>query len=71
MSDVVRWARHKRLRIAHAFTDLSPGEKGVVQPIMHCATFPHPDVIEDDLAERCAACERAVQRLEAASRQTP
>jgi hypothetical protein len=61
----IMWARHKRLRLAHAFTDLSAGERGVVEPIEHCATYPHPDVIVDDLAERCAACERAVKRLQA------
>jgi hypothetical protein len=65
MSAIV-WARHKRLRIAHAFTDLSAGEKGLVVPIEHYATYPHPDMIVDDLAERCAACERAVKRLRAA-----
>jgi hypothetical protein len=67
MSAIV-WARHRRSRIAHAFTDLSPGEKGVVEPIEHCATYPHPDVIRDDLAERCAPCERAVARMAARSR---
>jgi hypothetical protein len=63
----VTWARHKRLRIAHAFTDLSAGDKGVVEPIMHCDRYPHPDVIRDDLAERCGPCERAVQRMRARS----
>jgi hypothetical protein len=65
MSAIV-WARHKRLRLAHAFTDLSAGDKGLVEPIMHCDRYPHPDVIVDDLAERCVVCQRAVARMEAA-----
>ncbi len=66
MSDPVVWARHRRLRLAHAFTDLSAGEKGVVEPIAYCARYAHPDVIRDDLAERCVVCQRAVERMEAA-----
>ena len=62
MSAIV-WARHKRSHIAHAFADLSAGDKGVVEPIAYCATYPHPDVIRDDLAERCEPCERAVARM--------
>ena len=60
------WARHRRSRIAHAFLDLSPGDKGVVEPIQRCVTYPHPDVVRDDLAERCVACQRAVERMRAA-----
>lgn len=61
----IRWARHRRSRIAHAFTDLSAGEKGIVEPVAYCVRFPHPDVIEDDLAERCTVCERTVERMAA------
>jgi hypothetical protein len=64
----VTWARHRRSRIAHAFTDLSAGEKGLVEPVAYCVRFPHPDVIRDDLAERCAACERVAARMETKSR---
>lgn len=66
--DAVTWARHRRSRIAHAFTDMSAGEKGLVEPVAYCVRYPHPDVIHDDLAERCAACERAVARMAARSR---
>jgi hypothetical protein len=66
-ADAVTWARHRRSQLAHAFTDLSAGENGIVEPIAYCVRYPHPDVLRDDLAERCAVCERAVARAEASS----
>jgi hypothetical protein len=62
MTTEVKWMREVRSRIAHGFleVDLSVGFERI-EPVAPCGGFRVTDLQEDELAQRCAACVRALQ----------
>ena len=59
----VKWMRSHGSRIAHAFAeiDLEVGFERI-EPVAGCDRVRVDDLQEDELAERCTACLRAVER---------
>jgi hypothetical protein len=61
----VKWMRSGGSRIAHAFAeiDLEVGFERV-EPLAGCNRFWVGELQEDELAERCLACQRAARKSE-------
>lgn len=58
------WMRRDRSRITHAFAERDLSRFETVEPLgPGCGWFPVVDLQEDELAERCVVCERAVRAL--------
>lgn len=60
----VRWMNEGRSKVTHGFLtiDLSAGFERVA-PIGPCGRFTVADLHEDETADRCAGCQRALPRL--------
>jgi hypothetical protein len=65
---IVAWLRPDDSGVRHAFwsVELSaePCLAAVVEPVAHCGRWPAVELTADDVAPRCAPCERAVSRIE-------
>jgi hypothetical protein len=61
----VVWMRPRGFKIAHAFrTAELRADLPDVQALVFCGRWPVAELVSDDEAPRCAACERAVERME-------
>lgn len=62
---LVLWRRPRDHRIAHAFYRYELGLDLLdVDTLAFCGPWPAAELVADDEAPRCAACERAVARME-------
>lgn len=61
----VRYMRPKGQEIAHAITKAELASELIeLQALADCGRWPVAELVRDDGAKRCVACERAVERLE-------
>jgi len=58
----IGWMREGMSRVAHAFATIDLcGRSEQVEPVAPCGRFLVADLQEDELADRCSACKRALR----------